>query len=184
MEDDKIIALYLARNEDAILHTKDKYGKRLYYLAGKITNAAEDAEECENDTYLRTWDTIPPQKPRYLFAYLARLCRNLALDKVDWSNAVKRKADIVCLTEEMSQCIPDRFRQKELEDRELGRTLDAFLRTLPEDHKTVFLRRYWYADTVREIAANLGIKESTVQMRITRTKTKLKLYLEREGYKL
>lgn len=184
MEDDKIIALYLARNEDAIQQTKEQYGKRLYYLAGKITNNAEDAEECESDTYLRTWDTIPPQKPRYLFAYLARLCRNLALDRLDWNSAAKRKADIVYLTEEMAQCIPDSLHQKELEDRELGRLLDAFLRTLPEDQRTVFLRRYWYADTVREIAAGLGMKESTVQMRLTRTKAKLKLYLEKEGYQI
>lgn len=184
MEDSKIIALYFARNEDAIVQTKDTYGKRLYYLAGRITDNAQDAEECENDTYLRAWETIPPQRPRSFFAYLARLCRNLALDRLDWYSATKRKAEIVSLTEEMEQCIPDPFRQTELEAQELGRLLDAFLRTLPENSKTVFLRRFWYAETVREIAASLGIRERTVQMRLTRTKAKLKLYLEKEGYKL
>lgn len=183
MEDSKIIALYFARNEDAIVQTKDAYGKRLYYLAGRITDNAQDAEECENDTYLRAWDTIPPQRPRSFFAYLARLCRNLALDKLDWHNAAKRKAEIVRLTEEMEQCIPDPLRQSELDDQELGNLLDAFLRTLPEDSKTVFLRRFWFADTVKEIATSMGIQERTVQMRLTRTKAKLKLYLEKEGYR-
>lgn len=106
MEDAKIIELFFARSEEAIRQTEASYGKRLFHLADNIAKNEQDAQECVNDTYLRTWDTIPPQRPNSLFAYLARLCRNLALDKLDWNHAAKRHAEIVRLTEEMETCSP------------------------------------------------------------------------------
>lgn len=181
MEDRKIIDLFFARDEDAIRHTDDAYGRRLYRLAEGILQNGQDAEESVSDTYLRTWDTIPPQKPRHLFAYLAKLCRHFALDRLDWNLAAKRKADIVSLTQEMETCIPDRQRQLERDGRELGQLLDAFLRTLTPENRMVFLRRYWYVDTIREIAVRYGISESAVQMRLSRTKEKLRQYLAKEG---
>ena len=184
MDDSKIIALFFARNEDAIRHTDDTYGRRLFYLAERIVKNDQDAEESVNDTYMRAWDTIPPQKPRHLFAYLAKICRHFALDRLDWNNAAKRKAEIVSLTQEMEVCIPDSHRDRELEARELGRLLDAFLRTLTPENRMVFLRRYWYVDTVAEIAVRYGLSESAVQMRLSRTRDKLSAYLEMEGIKV
>ena len=181
MEDSKILELFFARNEDAIRHTDDTYGRRLFALAERIVKNDQDAEESVSDTYLRAWDTIPPQKPRYFFAYLAKICRNFALKKLDWKNAAKLNAEVVALTEEMEMCIPDQSRDREMGARELGMLLDRFLRTLTPENQMVFLRRYWYVDTIAEIAVRYGISESAVQMRLNRTRAKLCTYLEKEG---
>ncbi len=181
MEDSKILDLFFARNEDAIRHTHDAYGRRLFILADSIVRNDQDAEENVSDTYLRAWDTIPPRRPAHFFAYLAKICRHFALDRLDWKNAAKRKAEVVSLTQEMESCIPDRSRDRELETKELGRILDDFLRTLPEENQMVFLRRYWYADTIGEIAARYGISESAVNMRLNRMRGKLRAYLAKEG---
>ena len=184
MEDGKIIELFFARNEDAIRHTDDTYGRRLFTLADNIVRNDQDAEESVSDTYMKAWDTIPPKKPMHLFAYLAKICRNFALKKLDWKAAAKRNAEVVSLTQEMEVCIPDVSRDREMEARELGRILDAFLRTLSEENQMVFLRRYWYVDTVAEIAVRYGISESAVQMRLNRTKHKLAAYLAKEGIRV
>lgn len=181
MDDNKIIELLFARNEAGIKHMDDAYGRRLFILADNIVRNDQDAEESVSDTYLKAWDTIPPQKPAHLFAYLAKICRNFSLKKLDWKAAAKRNAEVVCLTQEMESCIPDTTRSMELESRELGRILDAFLRTLSEDNQMVFLRRYWYVDTISEIAVRYGISESAVQMRLSRTRSKLAAYLKKEG---
>ena len=181
MEDSKIIELFLARNEDAIKHTDDTYGRRLYHLADNIVHNGQDAEESVSDTYLKAWDTIPPQKPRHFFAYLAKICRNFALKKLDWKNAEKRRAEVVSLTQEMEMCIPDQSRDREMAAKELGMVLDRFLRTLTQENQMIFLRRYWYVDTIAEIAVRYGISESAVQMRLNRTRAKLCTYLEKEG---
>ena len=184
MEDSKILELFFARNEDAIRHTDDTYGRRLFALADNIVRNDEDAEESVSDTYMRAWDTIPPQKPQHFFAYLAKICRNFALKKLDWKNAAKRKAEVVSLTQEMEACIPDSTRDREMEAKELGMLLDRFLRTLTPENQMVFLRRYWYVDTIAEIAARYGISESAVQMRLNRTRARLCAYLEKEGIRV
>ena len=181
MEDSKIIDLYFARSEDAIKHTDETYGRRLYHLAENIVKNGQDAEESVSDTYMKAWDTIPPQRPQHFFAYLAKICRNSALKRLDWKKAAKRNAEVVSLTEEMELCIPDQSRATEIEARELSMVLDRFLRTLTPENQMVFLRRYWYADTIAEIAARYGISESAVLMRLNRTKAKLCSYLEKEG---
>ena len=180
MEDSKIIDLYFARSEDAIKHTDETYGRRLYHLAENIVKNGQDAEESVNDTYLKAWDTIPPQRPQHFFAYIAKICRNFALKKLDWKKAAKRNAEVVSLTEEMEMCIPDKTRDREIEARELGMVLDRFLRTLTPENQMVFLRRYWYVDTIAEIAARYGISESAVLMRLNRTRAKLQTFLEKE----
>ena len=184
MEDSKIIALFFARNEDAIKHTDDTYGRRLFHLADNIVHNDQDAEESVNDTYMKAWDTIPPQRPEHFFAYIAKICRNFALKRIDWQKAKKRNAEVVSLTQEMETCIPDTSRDAEVEARELGRILDAFLRTLTPENQMVFLRRYWYVDTIAEIAVRYGISESAVQMRLNRTRSKLAMYLAKEGIKV
>ena len=184
MDDRKIIELFFARNEDAIKHTDDAYGRRLFHLADNIVHNDQDAEESVNDTYMKAWDTIPPQRPEHFFAYIAKICRNFALKRIDWQKAKKRNAEVVTLTQEMENCIPDTYRDMEADERELGRILDAFLRTLTPENQMVFLRRYWYVDTIAEIAVRYGISESAVQMRLNRTRSKLAMYLAKEGIKV
>ena len=184
MDDSKIIELFFARNEDAIKHTDDTYGRRLYHLADNIVRNGQDAEESVSDTYMKAWETIPPHSPNYFFAYIAKICRHFALDKLDWNNAEKRNAEVVSLTQEMELCIPDTERDRDLAGKELGMILDAFLRTLTPENRVVFMRRYWYVDTIAEIAARYGISESAVQMRLNRTRAKLCTYLEKEGVRV
>lgn len=181
MEDSKIIEMLLARNENGIKHMDDTYGRRLFVLADNIVRNSQDAEESVSDTYMKAWNTIPPKRPVHLFAYLAKICRNFALKKLDWKAAAKRNADIVSLTEEIENCIPDASREREMEARELGELLDAFLRSLSDENQMVFLRRYWHMDTIEEIAVRYGISQSAVQMRLIRTRSKLATYLAKEG---
>ena len=184
MEDRKIIELFFARDEDAIRHTDEAYGRRLYRLADNIVCNGQDAEESVSDTYMKAWETIPPHCPQYYFAYIAKICRHFALDKLDWKNAAKRKAEVVSLTQEMELCVPDTRREQGMTGKELGMILSAFLRTLSQENRVVFLRRYWYGDTAAEIAARYGIREGAVQMRLSRTRAKLCTYLEKEGVRV
>ena len=181
MEDEKILDLFWNREEAAIRETDAAYGRRLYGLANNILRSFQDAEECVNDTYLRTWDAIPPRRPGHFFGFLAAICRNLSLNRLDWREAAKRKAEVVALTEEMQQCIPDPGGDRQLEGKELGRVLNAFLASLPRESRMIFVRRYWYVDTVTQIAERYGISESKVKMRLSRTREKLRAYLEKEG---
>ena len=109
MNDEQIIQLFFTRNEDAIRQTDDRYGAKLTRLSENIVGSREDAQECVNDTYFKAWDTIPPTKPVHFFAYLAKICRHLAFDRLDWNNAAKRKAEVVALTQEMEECIPGQW---------------------------------------------------------------------------
>ena len=181
MEDAKILDLYFARDEDAIRETDTAYGKRLHALAKNILQNREDAEESVNDTYAEVWKSIPPRRPKYFFAFLASICRHLSLNRVDWKQAAKRRAHVVPLTEEMENCIPDTVHERQMEAKELGKLLDLFLESLPKDSRLIFLRRYWYVDSVPEIAARYGMTESKVKMQLSRTKEKLRLFLEQEG---
>ena len=123
-------------------------------------------------------------EPTYFYAYLAKICRFVSFGRLDWKNAAKRKAEVVELTAEMELCIPDTRRDLELEDKEIGRVMDAFLEGLPRETRLIFLRRYWHADSIAEIAARYGITESKVKMQLSRTRSKLRTYLEREGIKV
>ena len=181
MDDAKIIDLFWARNEKAIQETDKTYGRKLHVLANKILNNREDAEESVSDTYMKTWEIIPPQRPKYYYAFLASICRHLSFHKVDWKLAAKRNAEVVTLTQEMEMCIPDATRDRELEGKELGRIMNAFLESLPKDTRLIFLRRYWHVDTIAEIAARYGMTESKVKMQLSRTRAKLQTYLESEG---
>lgn len=181
MTDAQIIQLYWARNEDAIKETDFVYGRKLHTLAERIVQNFEDAQECVSDTYMKTWDTIPPQRPQYFFAYIAKICRNFALGVLDFKNAAKRKGEVVALTQEMEACIPDPAHQRRLEGEELGKVLNRFLETLSYESRVIFLRRYWYLDTVAEIADRCGITQSKVKTQLHRTRGKLHAFLEKEG---
>ena len=181
MDDKTIIDLYFARNETAIRHTDDTYGRRLFHLADNIVHNDQDAEESVSDTYMKAWETIPPLRPKYFFGYLAKICRHFALDKLDWRNAAKRKAEVVSLTQEMELCIPDTTREAEIEGKELGRILDAVLREQTPENRMVFMRRYWYGDAVTQIAKEMGISPHTASVRLFRIRKKLQRYLQKEG---
>ena len=181
MEDREIIAGLLRRDDTALEELQEKYGSRLFRLAGRFLSSREDAEEAVNDAYLRAWNTIPPQEPEHLFAYVAQLCRYAALEKVDWLTAKKRRGTVVELTEELAQCLPDTAAQRERESRELGEALNGFLATLDKEKRVLFLRRYWYGDSIREIAAGSRVGESKVKTALVRVRKDLKNYLEKEG---
>lgn len=184
MNDDQIIQLFFARNEDAIAQTACRYGARLTRLSVNILRSNEDAQECVNDTYLRAWNTIPPTRPGHLFAYLAKICRYLALDRLDWGNAVKRRAEVVALTQEMEECIPGAWREPGAEDAEVSRLVGAFLQNQTRENRMIFVRRYWYGDSVSEIAQRYEVSQSAVLMRLSRTRSKLASYLKKEGISL
>ena len=181
MDDAGIVALYWQRDEDAIRETDRAHGEKLYGLSYRIVQNHEDAEESVSDTYMKAWTTIPPQCPVYLFAYLAKICRYICFGRLDWKNAAKRKADIVQLTAEMELCIPDSSRERRLEGETLGSLLNRFLESLPEESMLIFLRRYWYTDSIQEIAQRYGIGESKVKTQLHRTRNKLRSFLEKEG---
>ncbi len=181
MEDERIIDLYFARDEQAIQYTDAVYGTKLWALANRILLDRQDSEESVSDTYMKAWTTIPPSRPIHFYAYLAKICRFIALGKLDWNNAAKRKADVVSLTDEMEQCIPDRRRYAEADAREIGRTITQFLESVSQESRVIFMRRYWFCDSIAEIAKRYGISESKVKMRLQRTRNQLAEYLNREG---
>ena len=184
MDDHAIIELYWNRDEAAIRETDAVYGGKLRNLSAHILDSREDARECVNDTYLKTWESIPPQRPNFFYAFLSKICRFISFGRLDWNNAAKRRAELISLTTELEACIPDRRAEQQLEARELGRILSEFLRTLPEDSRLIFLRRYWHLDTTEEIAKNYGFSVSKVKTQLHRTRAKLYTYLEQEGIRL
>lgn len=181
MEDYEIIDLYWERNSVALTETHHKYGTRLMHLAKNMVSLYEDAEECVNDTYLGAWNSMPPKRPDYLFAYLAKICRNLCCNYLDKKTAKKRKAEIVELTSELELCIPHPQEERRAESEEIGAVLSAFLRSQPTEKRLVFMRRYWFADSVREIAARYHISESKIKTMLFRMRGELRTYLESEG---
>lgn len=184
MEDAQIIALFWERNEQALKETDAAYGKKLYHLSNRILQNREDAEESVSDTYMQTWKAIPPKQPTYFYAFLAAICRNLSLNRLDWQKAAKRNAEVVALTQEMENCIPDRRREGELDRQELRRVLEQFLTSLSQENRLIFLRRYLYADTVEEISQRYGFSPSKVKTQLHRSRKKLYTYLEKEGISL
>lgn len=186
MEDQQIIALYFDRDEQAIAATKEKYGGYCAAVAGNILDAPEDIEEVLSDTWLNTWNSIPPQKPDNFKLYLARITRNLSFDRFRSQSREKRGgSQIILALEELSQCIraPSHPGQA-LEAKELNASINAFLTTLPQKDRMIFLRRYFYTQSFEEIAAAAGISQGAVRTSLSRTRKKLKHYLEKEGFDL
>ena len=186
MDDNKIVDLYLSRDEAAVEITAEKYGKRLRSIAYGIVEDVQTAEECENDTYLKAWKSIPPHEPRfYLFAFLARITRHIALDFCKERSRLKRSAFICELSEEMEQCIssPDDT-QCRVETTVLSDVINGFLATLSEEKRNIFVRRYWYMDSVPAIARLYGISQSKVKSILFRTRNQLREHLIEEGYEL
>lgn len=184
MTDEQIIALYWHRSEEAISLTDASYGSKLRSLSRHILGNPEDASEVVNDTYMKTWQTIPSNRPQHFYAYIAAICRHLSLNLLDWNQAAKRKAEIVTITDELELCIPDSSHERTARGKEIAKALDAFLETLAKESRMIFVRRYWFADSVTDIAGRYGMTESKVKMQLLRSRNKLKDFLEQEGIQI
>ncbi len=186
MEDSVIVQLYWDRDQRAISETAAKYGSYCTYIARNILDNAEDAEECVNDAYMNAWNSIPPHKPDILSAYLAKLTRNVCFNRYKYNHAQKRGgSEVSAVLEELSELISgDRSVEQQIESDELSQAIDSFLDTLPQKKRTMFVCRYWYSDSVSEIAKQLGMKENAVSMALSRTRLKLQQYLTERGFAL
>lgn len=182
MEDRHIIKLLFDRAETAIDALASKFGKRLHATAMHILGDPQDAEECVNDTYLALWNTIPPQQPDPLSAYTYRIGRNTALKRLRSNTAQKRNSSYDLCMEELAQCLSGSTLEETLDTRELGRAINAFLDTQSRESRIIFLRRYWFGDSVKEVAAALGMQQNAVSVRLSRIRNALAHYLNKEGF--
>lgn len=186
MDDERIVELFLDRNEDAIKLTTQKYGKQLRRIALVITADQQTAEECENDTYLKAWNSIPPNEPRsYLFQYLSRIVRNLAINRCVENTRLKRNAVIVELSQEIQQCIPSNDDvESSLDGKILAEIISKFLKGLSKEKRLVFMNRYYYLESIESIAKRFGLSKSKVKTMLFRIRNDLREYLIKEGYTL
>ena len=185
MEDKQIIDLYWERAEDAIRETSAKYGRLCQYIAQNILSSPEDSEECVNDTWLGLWNAIPPQRPNHFSAFIGKIVRNLALKRFDYLTAAKRSRETVCSLEELGDCVSGKPSvEDELENQRVEEAIDRFLWTLGETKRTVFIRRYWYFDSISSICRRTGFSQSKVKSMLSHTRQKLRDYLESEGIEL
>lgn len=186
LEDEKIIDLFFRRSEEAITASEAKYGRYLYTVSYNVLRSEEDAEECVNDGFLRAWNAIPPMRPDSLKAYLAKIVRNLSLNRLESENAKKRGGnETAAALEELEECIADRKDvESEVEGKFLTESINAFLGTLPEKYRIVFMQRYFYMYSVNVIAEKNGYSVSNVKSLLFRARNRLKEYLEKEGFVL
>ncbi|MDD6204278.1 MAG: sigma-70 family RNA polymerase sigma factor [Firmicutes bacterium] len=184
MDDNQIIELFWHRSADAIPEAADKYGAYCFAIARNILHDTEDANECVNDTWLRAWNAIPPQRPYALRLFLARITRNLSFDRFNARNAGKRGGgEIPLVLDELAECLDNGTdAEAAYEARELRQCLRRFVRSLPERDGNVLVRRYFFADSVPDIAKRYGLTQNNVMVILSRTRRKLKAELLKEGY--
>lgn len=186
MEDSQIIELFWKRSQSAIEETARKYGRYCHTIAFNILHSHEDSEECVNDAYLNAWKAMPPQRPNRLSTFLGKITRNLALKRWEGCKAEKRGAGQTALAlDELSECIPaSESVERRVDDLALAEILNGFLVSLPQERRRIFMRRYWYLDSIKEIAASYGLSESKVKMSLLRSREALKHILAKEGIDL
>ena len=185
MEDQQIVDLYFSRSESAITETDRKYGRYCHSIAYNILEDHEDAKEIVNDTYLKAWNTIPPNRPDPLKPYVGMISRHLSLDRYEEYHTQKRGGQVPLVLEELAECIPDNDSREDIgESVALKDALAKFIRSLPDKTQMIFLRRYWYASSVAEIAEEYGMRENSVNVLLLRTRKKLKDHLQKEGFDL
>ena len=183
MEDAKILQLYWDRNEAAITETADKYGTYCNSVAANILSSPEDREECVNDTWFRTWNAIPPQKPNCLRMFLAKITRNLAFDRYKAQSAQKRNREMEMVLDELADCLTTGITAEDhAVGKELEKAINTFLKALPEREGNLFIRRYFFVETPADIGKRYGISAGNVVVILTRTRQKLRVYLQKEGY--
>ena len=181
MEDEKIIELFLQRSESAVAEMSAKYGALLRSVAKNITGSDTDAEECLNDALMNLWQNIPPSIPECLRAYSCKVVRNLALKRLTYSLAEKRSRSSELPLDELEAVMPDSTAGDAFDNIDFSLFLDGFLRTLSSESRVVFLKRYFFMDTVPEIAGDLGISESKVKSILWRARKKLKNTIYAKG---
>ena len=181
MDDRKIIELFFERSEKAIEESGKKYGRYISAVADSILASKEDTEEVVNDTYLRAWNSIPPQKPKKLGAFLSTIARNLALDRYAARRKERENVAAEAILDELADCLPDSAGLSPADEFHLRQAVNSFLSSLDEKTRVVFMRRYWYGDGVSEIARNLDISAHTASVRLFRLRQKLQNYLQKEG---
>ena len=184
MDDQQIIDLYFDRNEQAISETDMKYGKLCHNIAYNILSNREDSEECVNDTYIGVWNAIPPTRPNNFMAFVCRIARNLSLKRLEFLKREKRSADVILSLDELSAVLPDERYAPDVSDEDVGRLISQFLRTQKEDVRNVFIRKYYFFDSVKEIAERYSFTESKVKNMLFYTRNKLKDYLIKEGVEI
>lgn len=183
MDNEKLVDLFWARSPEAITQTQQTYGPFCNTLAQRILGRKEDVEECVNDTYLALWNGIPPARPVHFGAYVAKIVRNLAMKRLSYLTAQKRTSEVELSFEELDACMAGPGDPHQiLEGKELEEAVTAFLEKQDRESRIYFLRRYWFFDSVKEIARRYGVSESKVKVKLFRTRNALKEYLVKEGY--
>lgn len=181
MEDQGIIALFFARDEQAIEETRKKFGSLCLHLARNLLRDPQDAEECVSDAYLGLWNTIPPERPTYLRAFLCKIVRNCSLKRLEYRMAQKRSCPAVLSFEELEGILP---REDDHSEEELGEVISQFLHKEKPLYRQAFLRKYWFFDSIEDIAKRFGCTQTGVKSMLLRTRRRLKKYLEKEGISL
>ncbi len=182
MEDSTIIDLFWQRDQSAIAETSAKYDRFCFSIAFNILKNKEDSEECVNDTYMKAWNAIPPTRPGRLQSFLGKITRNLALDRYDYNNAAKRSGEIDTILSELTECIssPESV-ESTYEEKYIASLISQWLRQQDEIRRNVFVRRYWYSDSIGDIARRFGMSEGRTRSMLFRLREKLKHYLRQEG---
>ncbi len=186
MDDAEIVQLYWDRNEQAILATADQYGNYCTSIAKNILGSCEDAEECVNDTYMNAWNSMPPHRPNILSTFLGKIVRNLSLNRYKHNTAKKRGGgELPAVLNELSDLVSGKDDvEQEITRKELVNTIDAFLDTLSPEKRSIFIRRYWYTDSILEIAKRHGMSDGAVSATLSRIRLKLHNYLLERGFEL
>lgn len=185
MKDASIVKLYWERSEKAIIETDLKYGKLCRHLSDNILNNLSDAEECVNDSYLAVWNAIPDARPENFSAFLCRIVKNLSFKRLEHITAQKRKPEMLVSLEELQDCISSSANpQASYDAAELAEVISSFLRKQDELSRNIFLRRYWYYDSVKCIANDYGMKEERISQILFKIRKKLRKHLEQEGYNI
>ena len=186
MEDFKIIELFFERNENAISETERKYGRYLSKIAFNILFDAEECKDCVNDTYMKAWNTIPPQKPNILSTFLGKITRRIAIDVFRKKHAEKRgNSEYASSLSELDECIPDKFSaETAFEEKALSESINCFLSSLSKENRDIFVCRYFYSDSIKDIASFFGTSESKIKSSLFRSRKALKEHLEKEGFSL
>lgn len=185
LDDRKIIELFFERSEQAIVELSNKYGSVCTKVAFNILNNKQDTEECVNDAYLGTWNTVPPQNPNPLLSYVCRIVRNLAIKRYHANTAAKRNSIYDVALDELENCFPSVASvEYEFRAMETARMIDAFLETLDQKNRIMFVRRYWHSDSIDDLAKLFYTSNHNISVRLSRTREKLKKYLIKEGVTL
>ncbi len=183
MDDEKIIELFFARSESAITELDQKYGDLCKSVSKNVLGNEEDALEAVNDTYLAVWHQIPPEKPENLLGYVLKIAKNRSLNILRSRSAKKRDSHYQVALNELSECLPGNSSvEAEIDFKELSSAVGSFLETLSQENRAIFLRRYWFSDSLKDIATLTGLTEKTVSVRLVRLRKKLKEYLSERGF--